>query len=126
MCLVSTTMFHFLLRKVFETYQVYYTVSFTIDFFEFIFTLSLKHISCILKKPLLFFQMACLQDYKSLLAEFLCHNKLYYVVFLFYCIQLFPTFFMSQVFQGPGFQNTGFSGSGSRSRVWVQVLEVAH
>ena len=28
-------------------------------------------------------------------------KKLNYVVFRFFCIQLFPTFFMVQVFQGP-------------------------
>ena len=45
-------------------------------------------------------------------------NKLYYVVFLsFFCIKLFPTFFMIQAFQGPGFLVSG-------SRVWVQVLKV--
>ena len=50
MCIVSTTMSHFLLRKGFETYQVYYTISLFIAL-EFIFTLILKHISCIPKKP---------------------------------------------------------------------------
>ena len=68
----------------------------------------------------------------------------------FVCIQLFPTFFIVQVFQSPDFSgpkffmvqvflSPGFSGSkffrvqvflspgfsGSGSRVWVQVLEVA-
>ena len=68
----------------------------------------------------------------------------------FFCIQLFPVFFIVQVFQSPDFsqsrffrvqvfQGLGFSESrffrvqvlevpgfsGSRSRVWVQVLEVA-
>ena len=53
--------------------------------------------------------------YKSLLAEFWCYNELYYVVFqsfFVFCIQLFPTFFMSWVFQRPG-----FSGSGSGVQV---------
>ena len=45
---------------------------------------------------------------------------MYYVVFLsFFCIQLFATFFIVQVFLGPG-------SSGSATRVWVQVLEVAN
>ena len=41
---------------------------------------------------------------------------------MFY-IQLFPTFFMVQVFRVQVFQSSRFSGSGSRVR--VQVLEVA-
>ena len=45
----STTIFHFLLSKVFETYQFYYTILFIP--FEFIFTVSLKHIFCLPKKP---------------------------------------------------------------------------
>ena len=45
----STTIFYFLLSKVFETYQVYYTILFIA--FEFIFTVSLKHIFCLPKKP---------------------------------------------------------------------------
>ena len=45
----STTIFHFLLSKVFETYQVYYTILF-IDF-EFTFPVSLKHIFYLPKKP---------------------------------------------------------------------------
>ena len=45
----STTIAHFLLTKGFETYQVYYTISFIA--FEFIFTVSLKHIFCLPKKP---------------------------------------------------------------------------
>ena len=42
MSLSSTTIFHFLLRKVFETYQVYYTI--LLIAFEFASTF--KHIFC--------------------------------------------------------------------------------
>ena len=43
-----------------------------------------------------------------------------FVVFQsFFCIQLFPKFFMVQVFQSPGF-------SGSESNLKVQVLEVTY
>ena len=79
-------------------------------------------------------------------------NKRYHglpIFFFFFCIQLFPAFFIVQVFQSPGFSKSrffrvqvflspGFSGSrlfrvqvfqgsgpGSGSRVWLQVLEVA-
>ena len=43
-------MFNFLLRKVFETYT-FITQSYLFMAFESIFTRSLKHISCIPKKP---------------------------------------------------------------------------
>ena len=55
---------------------------------------------------------------ESVIADFQL-NKLYHVIFQsFFCIHLFPMFFMVQVLQGLGFL-------GSESRVWVQVLEVA-
>ena len=41
----------------------------------------------------------------------------YYVVNYIYCIQ-FHIFLDVQVFQGPGFSESG-------SRVWIQILEVA-
>ena len=44
-----TTIFNFLLSIVFETYQVYYTILFVA--IEFIFTVNLKHIFCLPKKP---------------------------------------------------------------------------
>ena len=44
---MSTTIFHFLLKKVLETYQVYYTILFVS--FQFIFVL--KQIFCLPKKP---------------------------------------------------------------------------
>ena len=69
--------------------------------------------------------------YKSLLAEFQCYNKSYYVVFLvFFCIQLFPTFFKNQVFQGPSFLGSRFfwvrfhgPSPGSRSRFQKQPMQ---
>ena len=106
----STTIFHFLLSKVFETYQVYYTVLFIA--FEFIFTVSLKHIFCLPKKPeWLFFSWL---DYKSLLNKF--SVLINYSVLCGLPI-IFPHPAVSLVFHGPGF---------SGSRVWVQVLEVAN
>ena len=46
-------------------------------------------------------------------------NKLYYAILQhFFCIHLFPKFFRIEVFQQLGF-------SGSESRVWVHILEVA-
>ena len=65
--------------------------------------------------------LECLNSYfpNYLLTSLFSVNKLYYVVFQsFFCIQLFPTFFRAQDFQGPGFSGYGF-------RVRVQVLEVA-
>ena len=103
----STTIFHFLLRKAFETFQVYYTI--LIIAFEFVF--NLKHI---LSSSVTIFQMACLQVSSQ---QIFSVNKLNVILLSFFCIQLFPTFFRAQVFQGPGF-------SRSASKVWVQVLEV--
>ena len=96
MCVVSTTMVHFSLRKVFETYQVYYTIwlvhkaSITIFSDGLLTSLFLEKFSVVI-------------------------NYTMWSSNLFFCIQLFPKFFMSQVFQG-----WSFSGTGSI----VQVLEV--
>ena len=104
----------------------------------------LQHIFCLCKKPqYLFFEMACLQVSSVLI------NCTLWSSYLFFCIQLFPTFsmvpsfsesmfFMVQVFQGPGFSGSRFfrihmfrvqvflgPGPGPRSRIWVQVLEAA-
>ena len=98
----STTIFHFLLRKAFETFQVYYTI--LIIAFEFVF--NLKHI---LSSSVTIFQMACLQVSSQ---QIFSVTKLYYVILQsFFCIQLFSTFFMVQVVQGPGFYGPCFSGS---------------
>ena len=44
-------------------------------------------------------------------------SNLYFYFFIYlFCIQLFPTFFRVHAFLGPGL--------GSRSRVWIHVLEV--
>ena len=97
----STTIFHFLLSKVFETYQFYYTILFIP--FEFIFTVSLKHIFCLPKKPeWLFFSWL---DYKSLLNKFSVLIN-YSVLCGLRIIFLYPA--ISLVFHGPG------PGSGSR------------
>ena len=63
-------MFHFLLRKVFETYQVYYTILHNLTYLSLLnsFLLTFKHISCIPKKPQEHFLIWL--AYKSLLAEF--------------------------------------------------------
>ena len=107
----SATIFHFLLSTAFKTYHVYYTILLIAT--EFIFTVSLKHIFCLPKKPqrLLFSWL----DYKSLLNKFA-------VLINYSVLGHLPIIFLhpaaSQVFHGPGF-------SGSRSRFWVKVLEVA-
>ena len=107
----SNKIFHFILSNVFETYQVYYTILFIT--FEFIFTVSLKHIFCLPKKPeWLFFSWL---DYKSLLNKF--------SVLINYSVLCgLPIIFMhpavSLLFHDPGF-------SGFMSRVWVQALEEA-
>ena len=89
------------MRKNFETCQfVYYTILLIYCFWTiFIF----KHIFCLPKKPqYLFFS-------DDLFANLFNANKLYYVVFLyFFCIHLFHTFIMVQVFQGPGFSESRF------------------
>ena len=104
MSLSSTAIFYFLLRKDFETYQVYYTILFTA--FEFLF---LNRFSVILND---FFHMAYLQVSSQ---QIFSINKLYYVILQsFFCVR----FFWVQFFQGPGFP-------GSEFRVWAQVLEVA-
>ena len=59
-----------------------------------------------------FFQIACLQASSQ---QTFNVNKLYYVILQ---SSFYIRFFWVQVFQSPGF-------SGSESRVWVQVLEVA-
>ena len=90
--------------------------------FEFIFTLSLLLLSTfpVFLQSLnnYFFRWLA---YKSLLAEIQRYNKLYCVSNLFLTSSYFPSFskarfFRVQVFLGPG--------PGSRSRVWVQILEV--
>ena len=93
--------FHFLLSTVFKPYQVYYTILFIA--IEFIFTVSLKYVFCLPKKPqLLFFSWL---DYKSLL------NKLS-VLTNYSVLGGLPIIFLQlavfHVFQGPG------PGSGSR------------
>ena len=47
--LVTSAIFYFLLRKVFETCQVYYTILLLFIAFKFIFIL--KRICCLPKKP---------------------------------------------------------------------------
>ena len=106
----SITIFNFFLSTVFETYQVCYTIFFIT--IEFIFTVNLKHIFCLPKKPQrLFFSWL---DYQSLL------NKLS-VLINYIVLGSLPIIFLhpavSHVSHGPDF-------SGSSSRVWVQVLEV--
>ena len=113
------------------------TQSYLFIAFEFIFIL--RHIFSLHKKA----STTIFSD--DLFTSLFSANKLYYVVFLsFFCIQLFPTFFIVQVFSGSRFfrvqvfQGPGFSGSrffmvqvfqgpdpGSWSRAWIQVLEVA-
>ena len=99
----STTIFHFLLSKVFDTYQFYYTILFIA--LELISTVSLTHIFCFPKKPQwLFFSWL---DYKSLLnknSALINYSVLCGVPIIF----LHPA--VSHVFHGPGF-------SGSTSRV---------
>ena len=106
----SITIFNFFLSIVFETYQVYYTILFIT--IEFIFTVSLKYIFCLPKKPQRLFYSWL--DYQSLL------NKLS-VLINYIVLGSLPIIFLhpavSHVFHGPNF-------SGSSSRVWVQVLEV--
>ena len=67
--------------------------------------------------------------YKSLLGEFQCFIMNYTMwsfnlFFFFFCIQLFPTFFMSKVFQGPGFSVwVQGPGPGSESRCQKQPMQ---
>ena len=62
-----------------------------------------KHIFCLPKKP----QYRFFSD--DWFANLFSANKLYDVVFLSsFCIQLFHTFIMVQVFQGPGFSESRF------------------
>ena len=96
------------------------TQSYLFIAFEFIFIL--RHIFSLHKKA----STTIFSD--GLFTSLFSANKLYYVVFLsFFWIQLFPTFFIVQVFSGSRFfrvqvfQGPGFSGSGSR--VLVQGLD---
>ena len=113
MSLSSTTIFHFLLRrKVFETYQVYYSLTYC-------FRICYPWTHFLSYSMAIFFRWL---DYKSLLSRF--SALINYIVWsynLFFCIQLFPTFFMVQVFMVLVFQGPGFSGS-RFYRVWVQGL----
>ena len=112
MCIESTTMFHFLLKKVFET-SLLHNLTY-LSLLNSFLLLVLSAFPVFLKSlNNYFFRWLA---YKPLLWEFSCYNKLYSVIFQsFFGIHLFPTFFISQVFQGPGF-------SGPESRVQVQDL----
>ena len=120
MCLVSTTTFHFLLGKVFETYQVYLTYLSLLNSFQFLVSRKFPVFLKILNNYF-FRQLA----YESLLV----HNFSVIINYTMWSSNLFlypaffprfswARFFRVHVIQGPDF-------SGSRSRVWVQVLEVA-
>ena len=113
--------FSFLMSKVFETYQVYYTNLYAT--FEFTFTVNLKHVFYLPQKPQwLFFQLVCLRVSSE---QIFSVSKLYCLMWsfsLFSACSCFPhfswsRFFIAQVFLGPG--------PASRSRAWAQVLEVA-
>ena len=112
---ISTTIFHFLLKKVLETYQVYYTILFIP--FEFIFILSRFSVS--LKSLNNYFFRTF--PYKSLLNRFsVLINYYMWSLNHFSTSSCFPRFsgfrfFRVQIFQGPGF-------SGSRF-FWVQVFQ---
>ena len=107
------SMFYFLLQKVFKLIK-FITQSYLFIAFELFLLLVLSAFPVFLKSlNNYFFRWLA---YKPLLWEFSCYNKLYSVIFQsFFGIHLFPTFFISQVFQGPGF-------SGPESRVQVQDL----
>ena len=119
MSIKCTTIFHFLLKKVLETYQVHYTVLFIA--FEFIFILSRFSIS---PKSLsnYFFRRF---PYKSLLNRFLvlinCIMRSSNHCSTSSCFPRFqgPGFSRSRFFWVQVFQGTDFSGS-RLFRVWVQ------
>ena len=122
MCVVSTTMFHFLLKSFWKLSSLLRSLSY-LSLLSLFLLLVLSTFPVFLKSlNNYFFRWLA---YKSLLAEFYCYiiSCNMWSSNLFVCIQhvfgfprfWIPTFFMSQVFQGPGF-------SGSESRVQVQGL----
>ena len=93
--------------RVFETLWLkFITQSRLFIAFEFIFIL--RHIFCLPKKA----STTIFSD--GLLTSLFSANKVYYVVFLsFFCIQLFPTFLIVQVFLGSRFSRAQvFQGPG--------------
>ena len=124
MSLYSTTIFHFLLSKVFETYQVYYTVLF-IALNSFL--LLVLRIFSVFLKSLSDYFFSWLA-YKSLLNRFsvlINYTVLYGLPVFFSAINCLSRFSWSRLSRVQVFQGPGFSGSGSRPRLWVQALEVA-
>ena len=90
--LLSATIFHFKWENFLKLIKFFYTI--LLIAFEFIFIL--KRVFCL--PQWLFFQMAFLQVSPE---KIFSVNKLYYVISQsFFYIQLFPTFFMLQVFLG--------------------------
>ena len=100
---LSTTIFHFLLENVFETYQVCYTIFFnTLNLFLFFSTFS------VFLNDYFFRWLGCQSLSRfSVLINLFCDLTIFF---------LYPA--VSLVFHGPRFL-------GSKPRVWVQVLEVA-
>ena len=119
MSISSTTIFRFFLRNAFETYQVYYSLT----FLSLLNSILLLSTFSVFLKSLSNYFFRWL-TYKSLLSRFsvlISHTMWPSNLFsVSSCFQRFSwsRFFRVQVFQGLGF-------SGSRSRVQVQVLEVA-
>ena len=90
----ATTILHFFLRKVSETYYLLF-----LTLFLFLSTFSVFHNDYFFK---------CLA-YKSLPNRF--SDLINYILWpynFFFCIQLFPRFFMVQVFLGPSFLRSRF------------------
>ena len=83
----SAVIFHFLLRKGFETYQIYCTI--LLIAFEFVFIL--KRIFCLLQR--LLFQMACLQSKFWVLIKYMWSYNLFSVS------SCFPRFSWSRLFR---------------------------
>ena len=95
--------FYFLLKKVLETCQVYYTIFFIVlNLFLFVSTFS-----------------AFLNDYFFRWLAYKSLSRFSVLINLFSDLTIFFLYpAVSHVFHGPGY-------FGSKSRVWVQVLEVA-
>ena len=117
--------FSFLIEKVLETYQVYYTILFIT--FEIFLTLSRFSVSLKSLNNCFIRGFPC----KSLLNRFsLLLNYIMWSFNHFSISSCFPRFsgsrlFRFQPFQGPGFSEPGFSGS-KFFRVRVQVLQVVN
>ena len=120
MCIVYTAMFHFLLRKVFETYQVHYTIlliyRFLIHFYSSsTFPIFLKSLNNYFFSNGLLTSLF-LQNFSVIINYTMWSPNLFFS-FFFFASSSFLRFSRTRFSRVQPFQDPGFSGSGSMVRV---------